>query len=99
MQSEYSKCVFFFISLKQAAEVGLKMWKSFESQEPHTNGRACSYYRGKAMCALGEGLAPIKDFPPRTSKDQQREGGWRRRKVKLGMLALPQRHFLYIFFA
>lgn len=60
--------------LDQAAKLGLRMWKQLVIQERHTNGRACSYYKAWGN-AVGENLAPIKDFPPWTSKNQQ--GGWR----------------------
>lgn len=82
--------------LDQAAELGLRTWKQLGIQEHHTNGRARSDYRAWRN-AVGENLAPIKDSPPRTSKDRQGGGNGRRTKVDLGMLALPQRHFLCIF--
>lgn len=81
--------------LELAAEVEPRAWTRFVSQEHRTNGRACSYYKGLGA-AEGEDLAPLKDFP----HEHQRinKGGFgRRTKVDLGMLALPQRHFLCIF--
>lgn len=56
--------------LDQAAELGLRTWKQLGIQEHHTNGRARSDYRAWRN-AVGENLAPIKDSPPRTSKDRQ----------------------------
>ena len=47
---------------------------------------------------MGEDLAPIKDFPCEHQGIGKRGGG-RRTKVELRVLALPQRHFLCIFFA
>lgn len=49
--------------LELAAEVEPRAWKRFVSQEHRTNGRACSYYKGLGA-AVGEDLAPVKDFPP-----------------------------------
>lgn len=48
--------------------------------------------------AVGENLAPMKDFPHEHQRINKGDDG-RRTKVELGMLALPQRHFLCIFFA
>lgn len=47
---------------------------------------------------MGDDLAPIKDFPHEHQRTDERGGGGKT-KVELGMLALPQRHFLCIFFA
>lgn len=83
--------------LSQTAEVWPRKWKQFASQEHHTDGSSCSYYKG-LRDAEGEDLAPIKDFPHEHQRIDKGAGG-RRTKVELGMLALPQRHCLCIFFA
>ena len=48
--------------------------------------------------AMGEDLAPTKDFPHEHQRINK-GGGGRRTKVELGMLALPQRPFLCLLFA
>lgn len=47
---------------------------------------------------MGEVLASVKDFPHEHQRIDK-GGGGRKTKVELGMLALPQRHFLCISFA
>lgn len=74
---------------------GLRTWKQFVKQEYPTSGRACSYYKGLGECS-GADLAPMKDFPHEHQRIDK-GGSGRRTKVDLGMLALPQRHFLCIF--
>lgn len=93
--NQYSKRTLRLLFLELAADVGPRVWKQFVSQAHRTNGRACSCYKGLGA-AVGEDLAPIKDFPHKHQRINK-GGVGRRTKVDLGMLALPQRHFLCIF--
>lgn len=55
---------------------GAKDVEAVVSAEHHTNGRACTYYKGGGggeKCD-GRGSGPYKGFSPWTSKNQQ--GGW-----------------------
>lgn len=81
-----------FFLLKQGAEVQPQRWGQFVNRDHHTHARA-SLGGGRR-----EGLAPIKDHLPHPCEHQRmdKEGGGRRTTVELGMLAFPQRYFLFV---
>lgn len=66
-------------------------WEQFVNKDHHTDARV------SLGNERGEGLAPIKDHLPHPCELQRmdKEGGGRT-TVELGMLAFPQRYFLFV---